>query len=614
MRPVTLTHQAARVLGQVAVLVLSFGCTAWTPSKAPPPTQTDLQKTAITHWHPAFRRGALTKIADLDALVHVACEAPEGTNLEALQKLKDRDAIPHIARVAVCAKSRSVQKIALDAIQDPVILEHLLTQLQEMDTRVSITTRLTNRQALLRIAMRDEQGPVREAALASLSDQDALMKIAAESQYPDTRCAAINRISDPTLLSLIARTDPDEEVRAAAVRQISDDAILLGIVRDDPELGVRLTALMRVTDQAELSTIATDESYGASLREVATRNLRSHDLLARIATGDKSRRVRDAASGRLHVVLSELSDDELERLACEPVNRGSDNEKVVWLLACMATAHIRSEDAVARIAVSSPNFSGSLAAICRTKHVQALESIIDSSGDLSQMYINARRESHARRVLAQFQLALLDERLPEARTSVRVRPITVHYEITSSGGRTDSYNGESIELEVQAAGHLRSKLAISSYFPEIFTEGQYAPKSNPIGNHWIDVGVNSSKPLSATELVWSLLKHWKFAEPALVDLARTGTAPLALACLKGIREDSHLEQIALAAAEPLVRVAAIGVIDNQRLLEELALNDSEQEVRLAAVARVSDRMTLHRIRNNTTDAAVRDAASARSEK
>ena len=76
---------------------------------------------------------------------------------------------------------------------------------------------------------------MRFAAIARLTDQNALAKIAKTDANQSVRQAAVERLTDENLLAEIALSDTEYVVRQAAVEKLTDQALLADIAQPDKE-------------------------------------------------------------------------------------------------------------------------------------------------------------------------------------------------------------------------------------------------------------------------------------------------------------------------------------------------------------------------------------------
>jgi len=215
----------------------------------------------------------------------------------------DEEACTKLAYFARSNPEAWIREAAVKRITDQSVLAKIARKDENKYVREAATKRLTNLEALAKIARKDDDDWVRQVAVQKpvMTDQDVLYEVATKDENVSVRRAAVQKLEDPIRLAKIAQKDEEWLVREAAVNNtnLTDQTLLEKFATKDMSDGVRKSAIRKLTDQSVLIRIVKNEEEFWWVRVAAVWMLTDQDLLANIAEKNEILEMRSAAKSRL---------------------------------------------------------------------------------------------------------------------------------------------------------------------------------------------------------------------------------------------------------------------------------------------------------------------------
>jgi len=275
-----------------------------------------------------------------------------------------------LKEIAVTTKFRRVTEIALEKLSDPQALEEIAAADHHSSpwfiaALTSAIARLTDQDALARLALSAADLEVRTTAVELVTDQQALTMIGGKSSDLAVRLAVGKKLQDKALLREMAlQPDATMEVRLAAAKQLQDKALLKEVaLQPDAAIEVRLVAAQRLGDSAILQQLATQKEQ-ARLAEIALREI---DWSSRYWTPERIREKENAIKLLTdQAVLTRIAEHDSDSDARE-----------------LAVPRLTDEAARARIAEHDARESVRMVAVNTLTDPAALTRIAEHESDLS---------------------------------------------------------------------------------------------------------------------------------------------------------------------------------------------------------------------------------------
>lgn len=148
-----------------------------------------------------------------------------------------------------------------------------LEKIGDVKKRCELVDKITDKDYLTKIALKDPDRNVRFRAVARIDDQKVLSEIAEKDTDWGLRSAAVKKLTDQSVLEKTAAHDPERTVRAIAVERIQDEAILKKFAAQQNDEFVAKAALRAITDRTFLEQLLMSEDSLAGIRKEAVKRL-----------------------------------------------------------------------------------------------------------------------------------------------------------------------------------------------------------------------------------------------------------------------------------------------------------------------------------------------------
>jgi hypothetical protein len=162
------------------------------------------------------RLRALVNISDQALLARLAVEDADLCSV-AVYKLTDQDAL---AKVALEGKTETVRSFAASKLTDQTLLHSVVSNSGQRFVRVDAAKKLKDQDFLAKLAMEDRDPLVRRAAVSVLTNQGVLAKLAMEDEDPAVRLAAVAVLTDRVALVHVTVYDREKGIHDLAVRRL----------------------------------------------------------------------------------------------------------------------------------------------------------------------------------------------------------------------------------------------------------------------------------------------------------------------------------------------------------------------------------------------------------
>jgi hypothetical protein len=200
----------------------------------------------------------------------------------------DIETVEKLAKECVRGKKRSCQKLNKIAMKDI-----------DRSVREAAVEKLTDQATLAEVAKTDAFQSICRAAVEKLTDQDALVEVAKADTFESTRLTAVEKLTDQAALAEVVKLGTNDYIRCHAVEKLTDQKVLAEIIKNiDEDSSVRQAAIRNITDQALLAEVARNDKDNYA-RQLAVENLTDQTVLADIARNEEEWEVCEAALKRL---------------------------------------------------------------------------------------------------------------------------------------------------------------------------------------------------------------------------------------------------------------------------------------------------------------------------
>ncbi len=146
--------------------------------------------------------------------------------------------------------------------------------------------------------LENEKDPrIRLEAVEKLTDEDALVNVACKDDSPRVRLVAVSRIKSDDKLEAVVKNAKELDVRLVAVERISSQERIAEIVREKENLELIGMCFSRITDRGIIESIAEDTTCSPVARRLAVEHFANEAYLSEMyekKTGRKSRKAVEA--------------------------------------------------------------------------------------------------------------------------------------------------------------------------------------------------------------------------------------------------------------------------------------------------------------------------------
>ncbi len=179
-----------------------------------------------------------------------------------------------VARIARDDSDPAVRRVALDKLEDPLLLADIAASERDPAVRAHAQSRASAMWVAEATAAADAgAASAAVSGLIRMGDHRALAEVVARADDAAAREAALAAIDDPRALSDLARNSAvAAEIRRIAVERIDDVEVLRGIALSEQRKEVALVALERIDAEEALEAIAS-KANNKSVRTRARKRL-----------------------------------------------------------------------------------------------------------------------------------------------------------------------------------------------------------------------------------------------------------------------------------------------------------------------------------------------------
>ncbi len=233
-----------------------------------------------------------------------------------------------------------------------------MTKSSDLDTRLMGARKVRDVNVLIKLAEKDRDADVREAAVVRLAEfadqaQAVLARIAENDKEEGVRGEAAALVTDPKLLERLLRSR-HAGVRRHALENLEgksvDPSVLLRVVEGDGDEELREEATRRLTDQGTLARLATS-SGSAGVRAMAASKLTDQRLLGEIASRDGNPAVYGTALRGIkdQAILAEVVRRRPDERILEQAAREATDQAILARIATTAKEWLTRSIAVVRL-------------------------------------------------------------------------------------------------------------------------------------------------------------------------------------------------------------------------------------------------------------------------